>query len=66
MLTATEPNVAPTGRYGVMETSRALGIDKKTLQRYAEKGYIRRRYRAKSFRTFYLGQDIISFWKAYA
>lgn len=66
MLTCTEPNVAPTGRYSTMETSRVLGIDRKTLQRYADKGYIRRRHRAKTFRPFYLGQDILSFWRAYA
>jgi predicted site-specific integrase-resolvase len=65
MLIATEPNVSPTGRYSVTETCEALGIHRKTLKAYADKGYIRQHHRARVNKVFYLGRDILAFWRTH-
>lgn len=64
MITAIEPNVSATGRYSVGETSAALGIHRNSLRRYTEQGLIKCGFRRPTARKFYLGSEIIKFWKA--
>lgn len=64
MITATEPRVALDGRYTVSQTCLALGIHRNTLQRYTERGLIKCGLRRETARKFYLGRDIIKFWRA--
>lgn len=41
MVTAIEPQVAPTGRYSVGETCKHLGIHRNTLRKYTDEGHIK-------------------------
>lgn len=64
MMTSIEPQVSENGRYGVMETSRILGIAKGTLRAHTLSGHIRCGYRAANGRKFYRGGEILRFWRA--
>ena len=64
MMTPEEPKVAPTGRYSVTETCRALGVHRNTLQRYTDAGKIRCGYRRANMRKFYTGMEILKLWRS--
>lgn len=64
MITAILPEVNATGRYGISETSKALGIHRNTLRKYTDSGLIKCGFRRGSARKFYAGSEIIRFWKA--
>lgn len=64
MITSLEPSVCATGRYSPKETCEALGIHRHTLSRYTEQGYIKCGFRRASMRKFYLGSEIVRFWKS--
>ena len=59
-----EPKVTPFGRYNVEETCRLLGIHRHTLRRYTNLGRISYGIRRSTARKFYLGSEILRFWKA--
>lgn len=68
-MTAIEPQVAPTGHYSTMETCRLLGIHRDTLRKYTEtKKLIKCGLRKLDNRyvKFYLGSEILRFWKSQA
>ena len=62
-MTSECPKVTPSGRYTVMQTCRALGIDRNTLRSYTVKGYIKCVYRPDT-RKVYKGSEITRFWLA--
>lgn len=64
MITSKEPDVSATGRYSIGETCAALGIHRNTLCRYTEQGLIKCGFRRATARKFYLGQEILRFWRA--
>lgn len=64
MITAIEPAVTATGRYSVGQTCSALGIHRNTLRNYTNSGLIKCGFRRESGRKFYLGSEILRFWKA--
>ena len=59
-----EPRISMAGRYTIDETCTLLGIHRHTLRRYTEKGKIRCGVRRSTSRKFYLGSEILRFWKA--
>ena len=63
-MTAEEPKVNATGRYDVTRTCSALEIHRNTLRRYTEQGLIKCGFHKGTARKFYLGSEIIRFWKA--
>ena len=64
MITAIEPNVSAAGRYSVTETSAVLGIHRNSLRKYTEQGLIKCGFRRTTARKFYLGSEILRFWRA--
>lgn len=62
----TKPDVSPAGRYSIGDTSRHLGITRKTLGRWTELGYIRRSYYKTGMRPFYTGLEILKCWNRIA
>ncbi len=64
MVTALEPQVAPTGRYTVGQTCKHLGIHRNTLRKYTDAGYIKCSFRRETARKIYTGQEILRFWKS--
>ena len=65
MVASVIPNVVPAGRYSIDETCNVLNIHRCTLRRYTYSGKIKCGYRRVSGRKFYLGSEIIRFWKAH-
>lgn len=64
MITSTEPKVEASGRYSVSQASEALGIHRNTLRNYTEQGLIKCGFRRNAARKFYLGSEILKFWRA--
>ena len=64
MVTCEEPNVSLTGRYTINATCELLGIHRNTLANYTNEGKIKCGHRRESKRKFYLGREILRFWKA--
>lgn len=66
-MTAYEPNVAATGRYSISQTCELLGIHRDTLRLYTDtKHLIKCGFRniGGRIQKFYLGSEIIRFWKS--
>ena len=55
MITPIEPKVNKEGRYSVTETN--------SLRKYTELGLIKCGLRKQTGRKFYLGHEIIRFWR---
>lgn len=64
MITALEPQVSTSGRYSVTEASAVLGIHRNSLRKYTELGLIKCGFRKHTARKFYLGSEILRFWRA--
>ncbi len=64
MITVTEPRLDKEGRYSATDTCRLLGIHRNTLLTYTKCGLIRCGYRRVGARKFYLGAEILRFWRA--
>lgn len=62
-LVATQPDVALDGRYCINDTLKALGICRKTLYNHTKEGKIRFRLRKDGKKVFYLGSEIIKYWR---
>lgn len=64
-MTAIEPTVALTARYPIGQAADLLGIHRNTLRRYSDEGLIKfgnRRF--GRMERFYLGSEIIRFWRS--
>ena len=64
MITATEPRISESWRYSVSETCQILGIHRNTLTSYTSSGTIKCGFRKMNGRKFYLGSEIMKFWRA--
>lgn len=64
MITSIEPQVAPTGRYSIVDTCKLLGIHRNTLRLYTQAGLIKCGFRRCSGKKFYAGTEILRFWRA--
>lgn len=64
MLTAIEPEVNKTGRYGIGEAAELLGIHRNTLRNYTEQGLIKCGIKRQTGKKFYQGSEILRFWRA--
>ncbi len=64
MITASEPNVALTGRYSITQAASALGIHRNSLLKYTNSGMIKCGYRKTTARKFYTGVELMKFWRA--
>lgn len=65
-MTAIEPQVALNGRYSIGETCVLLGIHRDTLRTYTDSERIIKcgfRKIGKRLVKFYLGSEILRFWK---
>ena len=62
-MTPTQPEVKLDGRYTITATCEQLGIHRHTLRKYTDNGEIRYRIRKNGKAKFYLGSEIIKFWR---
>lgn len=62
-MVSIEPSVTPNGRYSIEETCKLLGIHRNTLCRYVNRGRIKYGIRMSTGKKFYLGSEILRFWK---
>lgn len=68
-MTAQEPQVMSTARYSIGQTCELLGIHRDTLRQYTDRQkIIKCGYRTIGNRRvkFYLGSEILRFWKRQA
>lgn len=61
-MTPTQPNISPSGSYGVIEASKLLGIDRRTLRRYEAAGYVAAHLNQMGKRKYH-GRDLIKLWQ---
>ncbi len=61
-----EPSLQPTRRYSINEVCDILGMHRNTLRKKTADGSIKCSYRKEGSRMypFYLGKDIMKFWRA--
>ena len=64
MMVNYEPKAALNSRYTIEEAAELLGIHHNTLLRYVKQGLLRCGFRRNNRRKFFLGSEIIRFWKA--
>ena len=62
----TEPKVDKDGRYSAKEAASLLGVSRSTLARDVKAGKIKCGIRRSNGRRFYLGMEIVRYWKAEA
>lgn len=65
MITANMPEINATDQLSIGEAAAVLGVHRNTMRRYTEQGLIKCRFRRVTKRRFYLGADILRFWKSY-
>lgn len=58
-----EPSVSDNQRLSIGEAANLLGINRGTLRRHTEQGYIRCGFSKVNNRRFYLGKEIKKYWK---
>lgn len=63
MMTAIEPQVSASGRYSIGQVCSLLDIHRNTLRKKTNSGKIKCGFREDG-RKFYLGREIIRFWRA--
>lgn len=62
-MTTEMPQLSPNARLNTSQASRALGVDRSTLRRWEERGYIRARFNRDTGRAYWRGEDIVKLWK---
>lgn len=60
----TIPNIIPAARYELREAAEALGVDKSSIQRWTKDGRLTCGIKKSNNRKFWLGSELIRFWKA--
>lgn len=60
----TEPNVVSSARYGVLETAAILAVNRTTIFRYEQGGYLKPGYRKANHKKFFSGAEILRFWRS--
>lgn len=58
----TQPDVKPLGLYGLMDTARALGVTKSTIQKWTAAGKLPFTIRRSTGKRVWYGKDILKFW----
>jgi len=61
-MTATKPEVEPTGRYSVRKTAEHLGISTRTVYRYINESILKAQYRKATKKPYITGLEIIKVW----
>ncbi len=63
-MTTECPAVVQNGRYSVTEAAKALGCTRQTINAKVRDGILRCGYRRTNGRKFFLGSEIIRYWKS--
>lgn len=58
------PNLPDSGRYSIGEAASILGINRHTLRKHSDEGFIKYGIRKTNMRKFYTGSEINRYWKA--
>ena len=60
-MTANEPQIDPNGRYSIKQTCAILDCHRNSLLNWTNEGRIRCNFNTRH--KFYLGRDILKFWR---
>ena len=66
MITPVMPEVSDSGRYNMTEASKALGIHRNTLRKYAKEGVLKSHTNRRTGRRYFLGYDLKKCWRMMA
>lgn len=61
-MTSSRPRVALDGQYTMTDAARILGVDRKTIWRWRECGYMKSRTHRHNRRPFVLGREILKMY----
>ena len=65
-MTQFEPRVSASGRYPIGQAAQILGVHRNTLRRYNDQGLIKSgNRRFGRMEKFFLGSEILRFWRAH-
>jgi hypothetical protein len=64
-MTNKRPSVSLDGRYSMTETAGFLGVDRRTIFRWRQSGYVKSRKFKHCNRPFILGRDIIRIYNTW-
>ena len=65
-MTQIEPKVSTSGRYPIGQAAQILGVHRNTLRRYNDQGLIKSgSRRIGRMDRFFLGSEILRFWRAH-
>lgn len=63
-MVTTKPDVNPIGMYNQSQTAAVLGVDRHTIKRWEDNGYIAFKVRKTNKQKVTTGQQIIKCWEA--
>ena len=63
-MVTTPPNIPLSARLELREAAEALGVDKSSIQRWTKDGRLACGIKKSNNRKFWLGSELIRFWKA--
>lgn len=63
MMRETRPEVVPDALYGMSECARHLGVDRSTVRRYAQEGFLHMRIRKVNGRRYATGKQLMKLWE---
>lgn len=64
-MVTTRPRVALDGQYTMTEAARLLGVDRKTIWRWRDCGYMKDHKHRHNSRSFVLGREILKMYDNY-
>ena len=64
-MTNHRPHVSLDGQYSITETAVILGVDRRTIYRWKDCGYLKTRKHRYNKRPFILGREILRIFDAY-
>jgi predicted site-specific integrase-resolvase len=63
-MVAELPHIAADGRYSQKQAAQLLGVHRNTLAAASAAGHIKFGIRRSNMRKFYLGSEIVRFWRS--
>lgn len=66
MLTTNVPSIVETARLSVTQSAKALGVSPSSIDRWTREGLLRCHYHRHNSHRYWLGADLLRFWKSQA
>mgnify|MGYP002520666583 CR=1 FL=1 len=64
MTTELPDTLMPHGQYGTAAAAKMLGVSERTIRRWAERGFLKKRLHKYTGKAVFRGDELIAFWHA--